>query len=390
MRIADRGSSWLFPLVPLALRDPHPVMTESSPNNRRLICWGRADHGYSRNGVVRKVMQGQGWEIVDHAPGVLDALGLGSSGRLPDDAELVWVPCFRQRDMITASRIASKRGLPLIFDPLISAYDKQVFERKKFPADSPKGRKLLVWEQRMFSLADLVVADTRAHADYYRDVLKVKEDQLAVIPVGADETMFRHTAMQPIGGRRPRVVFFGSFIHLQGPEVIAEAAALCPEADWLLLGEGPMRKEAEQAVKGCGHVRFEDYPGYSLIPDHVTQADIVMGVFSNSSKAGRVIPNKLWQAMAGGRPVITREVEAGAFPWPDDPTGEQSGVITVPPRNPQALVDAVRSLIGKPETLQQLGSASRITFEQYGSFDCINRAFRDALDLVGVQPPNTD
>ena len=329
---------------------------------------------------MRKVMEGQGWEVSNHAPGILDSIGLGSTGSLPD-AKLIWVPCFRQRDMVTASRYAKKKGLPLIFDPLISAYDKQVFERNKFPEDSAKARKLLDWERRIFSLADLVVADTQAHADYYRDVLKVKPDRLAVIPVGADETMFKAAPAEPLEGRRPRVVFFGSFIHLQGPEVIAEAAALCSEADWLLLGEGPMRAEAEAAAKGHAHVRFEDYPGYAAIPDHVTQADIVMGVFSDSSKAGRVIPNKLWQAMAGGRPVITREVEAGAFPWADDP----SGIITVPPRNPQALADAVRDLISRPDDLPALGAASRQTFDKHGSFECIDQAFRDALAKVGVQ-----
>lgn len=197
--------------------------------------------------------------------------------------------------------------------------------------------------------------------------------------------MFRATPMKPIEGRRPLVVFFGSFIELQGPEVIGEAATLCPEVDWLLLGEGPMRAEAEAAAEGHAHVRFEDYPGYAAIPDHVAEADIVMGVFSDSAKAGRVIPNKLWQAMAGGRPVVTREVVAGAFPWPNDPTGEQSGIITVPPRDPQALADAVRELISKPEDLPKLGAASRRTFESHGSFDRINEAFGDALAKVGVQ-----
>jgi glycosyltransferase involved in cell wall biosynthesis len=255
-----------------------------------------------------------------------------------------------------------------------------VFERQKFAEGSAKANNLLAWERKVFSLADLVIADTQAHADYYRDVLKVDSNRLAVIPVGADETMFKLTPMKPFSGRRLRIVFFGSFIHLQGPEVIAEAATLCPEADWLLLGDGPMRAEAEQAAKGHGHIRFEDYPGYASIPEHVSQADIVMGVFSDSKKAGRVIPNKLWQAMAGGRPVITRDVVTGAFPWKDS----SSGIITVPPRNPKALADVVRDLISRPDDLPALGATSRQTFDKHGSFDCINHAFRDALAKVGV------
>ncbi len=152
-------------------------------------------------------MSGQGWEIHDHTPGLLDAVGMGGTG-VPSDAGFVWVPCFRQRDMKSASRFAKKRGLPLIFDPLISAYDKQVFERRKFAENSAKAAKLLEWERGIFALADLVIADTRAHADYYHEVLGVKRDRLAVLPVGADERMFHATPPEPLEGRRPRVVFF--------------------------------------------------------------------------------------------------------------------------------------------------------------------------------------
>lgn len=363
-------------------------MAHPSSPSHRLIFWGRADLSYSRNGVARKAMEELGWGIEDYAPGLMDSLGLGSSARLDEEARFVWVPCFRQRDMKTASRFAKKRGLPLIFDPLISAYDKQVHERRKFPEDSAKARKLLEWERGIFGLADLVIADTQAHADYYHEVLKVRRDRLAVMPVGADETMFKPSPMQPLDGRRPRVVFFGSFIHLQGPEVIAEAATLCPEVDWHLLGDGPMLDQAVKAAKGMDHIHFEDYPGYESLPERIADADIVMGVFSDSRKAGRVIPNKLWQAMAGGRPVISRNVEPGAFPWPDDPTGENSGVLTVPPRDPQALADAVRALFASPEKLPTMGAAARRTFEAHGNFDAVKRAFLNALDRVGVHPPN--
>lgn len=363
-------------------------MAHSSLPPHHLVFWGRADLSYSRNAVARKVMEGLGWKICDHAPGMLESIGLCPATGLPKDTKLVWVPCFRQRDMKSAARFAKKRGLPLIFDPLISAYDKQVFERKKFPQDSTKAHKLLSWEREIFGLADLVIADTQAHANYYHKVLGVDSERLAVIPVGADETMFKATPMKSIEGRRPKIVFFGSFIHLQGPEVIAEAATLCPEADWYLLGHGPMRDRAVQKAKGMKHIHFEDYPGYESLPQRIADADIVMGVFSNSRKAGRVIPNKLWQAMAGGRPVITRSVESGAFPWPDDPAGQSTGVATVSAGDPKALADGVRALIEKPEALPEMGQAARRAFEIHGGFDTLRQAFVKALDRAGIQSPN--
>ena len=75
-------------------------------------------------------------------------------------------------------RYCRRRGMPLLADPLISAYDKQVFERGKFPAASRRGLRLKRWEAQLLGRADCVLADTEAHAAFFRDVLGVSGDRL--------------------------------------------------------------------------------------------------------------------------------------------------------------------------------------------------------------------
>ena len=353
-------------------------------STKTAIWWGRSDTGYSRNAVVRAVMSRLGWSIHDSRPGLMDQIGISSPDK-PAGAQLVWVPCFRQRDMTTAARFARRHGLPLVFDPLISAYDKQVFERHKFVEGSARARRLLAWERARFALADLVIADTQAHANYFEAELGVPAEKLAVLPVGADEAMFVPQPLPPIDQRRVRVLFFGSFIHLHGPEVIAQAAVLCPEADWHLLGTGPCSDEARRIGAGCDHIHFGPFPGYTKLPECMAASDIVLGAFSKSEKAGRVIPNKIYQGLACGRVILSRDPLPGAFPWEEDRSGMKTGVITVPPGDPQALADAVRRLTVNAETLPALGRAARETFDRFGSFSYVSQALQDVIDRLSLK-----
>jgi hypothetical protein len=60
-----------------------------------------------------------------------------------------------------------------VFDPLISAYDKQVDECGKLAAGSGKALRLLAQECGLFSRVTRVIADTPMHTDYFAEMLGV-------------------------------------------------------------------------------------------------------------------------------------------------------------------------------------------------------------------------
>jgi glycosyltransferase involved in cell wall biosynthesis len=268
--------------------------------------------------------------------------------------------------------------VPLIFDPLISAYDKQVDERRKFSADSSQARRLLQWERGLFSRADRVVADTRAHADYFQQVLGVPEERIAVLMVGAEEELFK-----PCPPRKPNesieVLFFGSFIPLQGPEVIVEAARLCTARNvtWTLLGDGPLRLSCEQSARGLTNVRFEKWLPYRQLPERICRADILLGIFGDTPKAGRVIPNKVYQALACAKPLVTRSAPAYPQDLQDEP---RSGIRWVPAADPQALAGVVERLASEPHGLPQLGTAAGRASEHWFSNKLLADQLQSLLD----------
>lgn len=199
------------------------------------------------------------------------------------------------------------------------------------------------------------------------------------MPVGAEENLFKP---YPAGQVRPEsplsVLFFGSFLNLQGPEVIVRAAKLYRGAPvrWKLLGEGPQLESCRQLAGDLDTLQFLPWLAYEELPALINSADILLGVFGATDKAARVIPNKVYQALACGKPLITR----GAPAYPDHFSGNDNlGIRWVPAGDPAALARTVAELAEDPENLVEIGLQARQTYEDHFSMRTISQALRQAL-----------
>ena len=348
----------------------------------RILWWGRGDNGYSRNGVIRACLRQTGHEIVDFRPRThwfADWEALLKRVATPD---LVWVPCFRQRDVLAAARWARRKGVPLVFDPLISAWDKRVLEFGKVSAASSAAHRLLEQERRQFAAADVVIADTAEHARFFREQLLVPEGKLRVVYVGADERLFTPAPLRGLDGPL-EVLFYGSMLPLQGPRTIVEAARLTQGEPirWTLLGKGPQLAECREAASGLPNVVFEEPVAYDRLCERIHRADVLLGVFGTTEKAARVMPNKVFQALASGRTVVTRE--SAAYPGR---ARASEALAFVPPGDPPALADAVRRLAADREGLRIRSSAARALFDAEFSSQVIRRQVESALTrLISLQ-----
>jgi glycosyltransferase involved in cell wall biosynthesis len=345
---------------------------------KQMLWWGRFDPAYSRNGVVRQHLAALGWTVRDFHPAFCALGDLEAALRRLPAPEAVWVPCFRQRDLAAARRWCDRRGVPLVFDPLISAYDKQVWERFKLKDGSREAERLLAWERKVFALADLVIADTPCHEAFFCETLGVPREKVRVVYVGADETLFR-PAPEREPGAPVDVLFYGSFIPLHGAQTIVEAARLYqgPPVRWSLLGDGPAKPACQKAADGLTNVFFEDRIPYAALPARIHRADILLGVFGTTQKAGRVIANKVFQALASGRPVISRLSEA--YP----PEAVEAGALAlVAPGDPQALAAQVAEWASQRAGLAARGRAARALYDRAFSTERIRGQLAEGLSVL--------
>ncbi|MBV1889270.1 MAG: glycosyltransferase [Proteobacteria bacterium] len=345
-------------------------------NKKTVLWWGRSDPRYSRNSIMRELFSELDWQIIDFSPAISALAGIEAIYRRFPEVDLVWIPCFRQKDLAAAARWAKKKKVPLVFDPLISAYDKQVWEREKFSEQSKQAKKLLDWERSLFLSADHVIADTEQHAEFYARSFGISSKQLSVLPVSAEETVFspqEHT----LTNRPLRVLFYGSFIGLQGPDVIAEAILLYtgPAIEFYFIGDGPLRQQTEAKLKGLDNVYFSDWLEYEQLPQRIAEVDLCLGIFGSTQKTQRVIPNKVYQALACARPVITCQSNA----YPESLTGRSnSGIYFVQANNPVALAQQLSTLAKQPELIHKAGEHASLSYQQYFS----NAALKDKLSSL--------
>src|SRR6185369_6920463 len=71
--------------------------------------------------------------------------------------------------------------------------------------------------------------------------------------------------------------------------------------------------------------------------EQIRAADVCLGIFGASAKAGNVIPNKVFQIVSCGKPVITRDSPAIRELLPEN----DPGVYLIPPADADALLAAL-------------------------------------------------
>jgi len=355
---------------------------------RTVLWWGRFDPYYARNQLLMRLFGELGWQVAAFRPLVSRFGDWEASLASVPRPDLIWVPAFRQRDLAAALTWAGRVNLPVVADPLISAYDKAVGERHKYPPQSRAAERLRCWEGRLLSACTAVVADTEAHAAYFSETLGVPREKLHVIVIGADQQRFTPQPLPTANADPPEALFYGSFIALQRPETIVAAAAHYqgPPARWTLLGDGPLKATCtalaqRTALPAQLTLTFAPSLPYDQIARRAAEAHAILGIFGASAKAGRVIPNKVAQGLALGRPVITRMSLAYPEALRATPSHE-SGIVWVPPESPAALAAALARLWAEPAQLAILATQAAQTFARYLSESVVKAQLTELLDRL--------
>lgn len=220
-------------------------------------------------------------------------------------------------------------------------------------------------ELRMYRHARLVVCVTRSFM-LNLERRGINREKLAFVPNGIDVGMCQ--AGDPEAARRRLgigtdevlVSYVGTVGMAHGLRTILDAAHELshrePRIRFLIVGDGAelsaLRRHAGDG--GLSNVHFTGLVPRAAAKDYLDASDICLVTLKRSPVFRTVLPSKLFEAMAAGKPVILG-VEGEAR----EVLEASGGGIAVEPENQAQLCDAIARLAAAPDLRLRLGTAGR-------------------------------
>jgi glycosyltransferase involved in cell wall biosynthesis len=350
----------------------------------RVLYFGTYERDYPRNAQVISALCRAGVEVVEHHVGVWEnsrqnwSAGPVAATRLAlaelrllrrprGDFDVVVVGYPGHFDLPAARRAA--RGRPVVFNPLVSLSDTLVADRGRFSSGSLPARALGSIDRHALRSADLVVADTRANADRLAEIADLPRERVEVCFVGAEERLFGP-------GWAPEepftALFVGKLIPLHGVETILASAGRAPDVRFRIVGSGQLESLVRERPE---NVEWIPWIEYERLPAELHRAGCALGIFGTSDKALRVIPNKAFQALACGTPLVTADTPAAR----ELLVHEQSALL-VPPGDADALATALRGLRSDAELARTLSVGGRAAYEARASEQVLGARWGELLE----------
>lgn len=372
-------------------------------------CWfGSYDRGHSANRLLRAALLDAGFAIEElHAPlwettrdkdgGYFGPRSLGALGARWTAAMATLARRWRARtgpppvviagfgghlDVLAARRLCHPR-IALVFAPLVSLTETLVDDRRVFPPQGLRARAVAALDRATLRAPDLVLADTGAHATWLAE-LGAPADRVAVWHFGIEPAFRAPVLASPEPGR---VLFYGRGLPLHGLDtIVAAAARLGSRATVTCIGSGPERSRAEAAARALGAaVTWRDEVPLETLPGELARAAVVLGVFGTSRKAAVVVPNKVYQAAAAGRPLVTRD-----GPGLREVLTPDIHCLAVPPGDAEALAGAIVRLLDDRALAERLGAAARAhVLAQFGPAETAARLRTLLVDRLRLAPDGT-
>ncbi|MBI2441965.1 MAG: glycosyltransferase family 4 protein [Lentisphaerae bacterium] len=282
------------------------------------ICYfGAYEDSYPRNKVIRQGLKQNGvvvYECHDNTSPTWRRYPklLGKFLALPKDFQAMIVAEFGQNNVLLAKILSVFSGKILIFDAFVLFYEAYVVDRGWYKKGSLMARWLHFVDKQAVKLADYILCQTEEQADDYSREFGIQKQKIKILYLGSSDELFypQETARQADDFK---VLFYGTYTAQTGLEYVLKAAGkLKKQKDikFYFIGDHPphVRKLCDEL--DLTNATFEGRISPEEVPRRIAASDIILGIFGDTPKGNNVVSNRVIQAMAMKKPLITGKTHA--------------------------------------------------------------------------------
>ncbi len=277
----------------------------------KVCYYGAYDPHYARNRIIINGLRKNGVEVIeyyDESRFFIRTFKLLRKLLSLKEFDAIIVGYPGNLDVFSAKIISKLRKKPLIFDAFISVYDALVNEWGHAKRGSWKAGYCRFLDKYPCKLSDIVLLDTDQHIDYFCREFDIDKNKFRRIFIGANDNIFfpREKSKKK---KDFIVLYYGWTTPLHGLHHIVKAAILLePYEDikFIVIGVGRFFREIKDTYKEKSkNIIFKDLVPLNEVPRYIADADVCLGIFGDTEKVDKVVPNKAYEALAMKKPLIT-------------------------------------------------------------------------------------
>lgn len=273
----------------------------------------------------------------------------------------------------------------IIFVPLVSLYDTAIIDRGLSGKNNILAKILFYIDKFSFKMPDLVILDTNEHIKYICDLFGLDKSKFRRSWVGADEDVFYPKCSSPDKGKLEgvfMVLFFGKYIPLHGLEYIIKSAKLLEnekDIKFKMIGNGQLYDKIIKLNNDLDvkNIEFIEWIEYDKLVDEINKADAVLGIFGGTEKSSRVIPNKVFQAVACKKPVVT-----GDSPAIRELFTDRENILLCKNKDSESLKNAILELKNNSELKNRIAENGYLVFAKNASLVKIGTDVKEIIASV--------
>jgi glycosyltransferase involved in cell wall biosynthesis len=345
----------------------------------RICYFGIYDPNYARTRVLIDGLRANGAEVMEcnsRLNGVAKYWDLAHQHwRLRKNYDIMLVGFPGYQAMVLAKLLTRK---PIVFDEFSPIYDSAVFDRKYVKPGTLKALYYWLLDFVSMSLADMILFDTEEHIKYAVKTFGTSKTKMKRIFVGTHSDSATAAGYKDGSSAAFTVIFFGMYIPLQGVFYIIRAAKLLEKKGirFLLVGGGQQKKAALELAKELSveNVFFKETMPQEELRTEITKADVCLGIFGDTPKTQRVIPNKVYESLAMRKPLITADSPAIRELFDD------TQMMLVPTANPQALADGIMRLRDDKNLAKKLAENGYAQFNRFATPPVLGLELLDSIN----------